>query len=267
MLQDFYKDFSKNSKKLIDDGFFIIDIENIEKLGKIRNSFTGYLKESHGIEIVPEKLELLHEHISIESLNDIRLGFFQFINSTRKEFTLDYLDLARHSMFEVVGTELASSKMVNFSIQFPNDESSILPIHSDMFSGESPFQINLWIPLTDAKDTNSMFIFNPIFSQKICNKLGNYEEVGLDSLMSENKNEYHFLDVPFGKALIFSSACLHGNVVNQTKRSRLSFNCRYKNLFTPYNQSKESEKKLGSFYKPLSPKAATLIGLNFNLDE
>ena len=85
--------------------------------------------------------------------------------------------------------------------------------------------------------------------------------------MLENKDEYIFLDVPFGKALIFSPTCLHGNVLNQTKTTRLSFNCRYKNLFTPYHKSEESEKKLGSFYKPLSPKAATLIGLKFNFNE
>tara|TARA_B100000787_G_C16187859_1_gene295716 strand:+ start:1139 stop:1942 length:804 start_codon:yes stop_codon:yes gene_type:complete len=267
MLQDFYLDFSKNSKKLIDDGYFIIDIDNIDKLESIKGSFTKYLQESHNVIIPPENLDSLHEFVSVEDLNEIRLGFFQFINSINKEFTSDYLDLAKKAIFDVVGSELASSKMVNFSIQLPNDESSILPLHSDMFSGESPFQVNLWIPLTNAKDTNSMFIFNPKFSHKICNDLSNYEEEGLGRLMNDNKDEYIFLDVPYGKGLIFSPTCLHGNVLNETKTSRLSFNCRYKNLFTPYHQSEESEKKLGSFYKVLSPKAATLIGLKFNLND
>ena len=267
MLQDFYKDFSKNSKKLIDKGYFIVDIENIEKLQDIRNSFTEYLRDSHDINIFPENLELLHEHTPIENVNEIRFGFFQYINSTMKEFTLDYLDLARNSIFEVVGTELASNKMVNFSIQIPNDESSVLPIHSDMFSGESPYQINLWVPLTNAKDTNSMCIFNPGFSQSVCQNFNEYEKTGLDKFMTENKEDYIFLDVPYGKALVFSSACLHGNVINNTKSTRLSFNCRYKNLFSPYNKSKESEKKLGSFYKPITPKAASLIGVNFKIDD
>ena len=267
MLKNFYQDLSGNSKRLIDDGYFIIDIEKIDKLIDVRDSFTNYLQESHDIDISSEKLELLHDFLSVENVNNVRIGFFQFINSISKDFTSDYLEFAKKSMFEVVGTELASSKMVNFSIQMPNDDSSILPLHSDMFSGESPFQVNLWVPLTDAKDTNSMFIFNPSFSQKICGELSDYEEDGLSQLMMENKEEYTFVNVPFGKCLIFSPTCLHGNVLNTTKTSRLSFNCRYKNLFTPYHKSEESEKKLGSFYKALTPKAATLIGLNFNLDE
>ena len=90
---------------------------------------------------------------------------------------------------------------------------------------------------------------------------------GLDKLLVQNKSDYIFLDVPYGKALIFSTACLHGNVLNQTKTTRLSFNCRYKNLFTPYNKSIYSDKKLGSFYKPITPKAASMIGLNFKIDD
>ena len=33
-------------------------------------------------------------------------------------------------------------KSLNLSIQFPKDDSSLLPIHSDVWSGDSPFEIN-----------------------------------------------------------------------------------------------------------------------------
>ena len=33
-------------------------------------------------------------------------------------------------------------------IQMPQDNTSILPSHADTFSGESSYQINLWVPLT-----------------------------------------------------------------------------------------------------------------------
>jgi sporadic carbohydrate cluster 2OG-Fe(II) oxygenase len=267
MLKDFYNDFSNNSKKLIDDGFFIVDIEDLEKLKLIKNTFIEYLKEFHNITIAPDKLDCLHNQISIENVNEVRYGFYQYINRTFKKFTLEYLNLAKNYMFEVVGSELASNRMVNFSIQMPNDKSSILPIHSDIFSGESPYQINLWVPLTNAKNSNSMFIFSPKFSESVCQNFNKYEKEGLDKLLVQNKSDYIFLDVPYGKALIFSTACLHGNVLNQTKTTRLSFNCRYKNLFTPYNKSIYSDKKLGSFYKPITPKAASMIGLNFKIDD
>ena len=39
-------------------------------------------------------------------------------------------------------------------------------------------------------------------------------------------------------------------------------NCRFKGLFTPYSQ-----KKLGSFFKPLNLKPATKIGLNYKFPD
>ena len=33
---------------------------------------------------------------------------------------------------------------INLSIQFPNDKGSLLPVHSDVWSGDSPYEINLW---------------------------------------------------------------------------------------------------------------------------
>ena len=78
-------------------------------------------------------------------------------------------------MFDVVGTEIAGNRTLNFSIQVPNDETSLLPIHSDVFSGESEFQVNLWVPMVDVFDTNSMFIFNPQFSRNVLRNIKNYE--------------------------------------------------------------------------------------------
>ena len=38
-------------------------------------------------------------------------------------------------------------KNINLSLQFPNDETSLLLIHSDVWSGDSAYEINLWLPL------------------------------------------------------------------------------------------------------------------------
>ena len=38
---------------------------------------------------------------------------------------------------------------VNLSIQLPRDKSSLLPVHSDVWSGDSPFETVVWLPLVD----------------------------------------------------------------------------------------------------------------------
>ena len=50
---------------------------------------------------------------------------------------------------------------INLSIQMPNDTSSLLPIHSDVWSGDSPFEAVVWLPLVNCYKTKSMFILPP----------------------------------------------------------------------------------------------------------
>ena len=40
----------------------------------------------------------------------------------------------------ILGNELAMQIRINLSIQLPKDDSSLLPIHSDVWSGDSPFE-------------------------------------------------------------------------------------------------------------------------------
>ena len=70
------------------------------------------------------------------------------------------MEFFKHYIEEIVGNEIAIQK-VNLSIQIPQDNTSILPMHSDFFSGESLYQLNLWLPLVNVKDT-SMFYFSKI---------------------------------------------------------------------------------------------------------
>ena len=56
---------------------------------------------------------------------------------------------------------------LNLSIQFPQDKSSLLPVHSDVWSGDSPFETVVWLPLVDCYKTKSMFILPPKKYNKI----------------------------------------------------------------------------------------------------
>ena len=73
-----------------------------------------------------------------------------------------------------------------------------------------------------------------------------------------------FLDVKFGECLIFSPTLFHGNVINETDITRLSINCRFKNLFS--HEPKNGERRLGSFYKVLNISPVTKIGLGYRQD-
>lgn len=211
-------------------------------------------------------LEQLHHYVDKSRVNELRLKIFNTLNK-RIDFRNDYFSLGDKYIEALCGTELAANTKINFSIQMPFDDTSILPAHCDTFSGESSYQINLWVPLTRCFKTNSMFIFKPEVTKKILKDLKKYEIDGLDTIFDEFKMDDDYIDLETnnGQVIIFTPTTLHGNRVNQTDTTRVSFNCRFKNLHAPYNAPEGSSKVLGQFYSALSEKCATKIGRECSL--
>ena len=56
---------------------------------------------------------------------------------------------------------------INLSIQTPKDNSSLLPVHSDIWSGDSPFEVVVWIPLVNCFKTKAMYILPPNEYKKV----------------------------------------------------------------------------------------------------
>jgi sporadic carbohydrate cluster 2OG-Fe(II) oxygenase len=72
------------------------------------------------------------------------------------------------------------------------------------------------------------------------------------------KNKIKWLTVDYGQFLIFNQGLPHGNVINTEKESRWSMNCRFKSFFSPYG-----DKKIGEFFLPITTRAMSEIGMNF----
>ena len=192
------------------------------------------------------------------------MNLFNKLNKNSK-FKKNIFNSAEHFIEGCVGSEICSSD-INLSIQLPNDNSSLLEMHTDFFSGESLFQINLWIPFTDVKKTQSMFIVSPSDSFKILKEIKNDKKINFKDINKKYSKKIKWLSVKSGQGLMFSPNCLHGNIINKEEKTRVSINIRYKNIFSPYGNVK-NEKKIGTFYKILSPKAITLFNLKYNFDE
>ena len=162
------------ANKFILSGYTIINVENKKSLNYIYKTILkatkNYLKTKKKID-----LNYIHKIISVDDLNDFRLKIINAI-SDDKLARYHYFNLARESIYSLAGNELMMQKSINLSIQFPNDNNSLLPIHSDVWSGDSPYEINLWLPLVDCYKTKSMYILeqkNYDFFKKIMKKKKN----------------------------------------------------------------------------------------------
>ena len=70
-------------------------------------------------------------------------------------------------IFNAYYTSLMQSK-INFSIQIPHDKNSKLEMHADSLSGESKFQVVLWVPLVNVFGEGELLIGVAVFHLFIC---------------------------------------------------------------------------------------------------
>jgi len=188
-------------------------------------------------------------------LNGVRLDVIAAIERA-PWFRDAYYRCAARLLDELVGNELAMQRSVGFSIQLPQDASSLLPLHSDVWSEDSPFEAVLWIPLVDCFGTKSMFVVPHERDAYWRSRLHEFEREGVEAFFEALQDDVRYLDVPYGSVLVFAHTLMHGNRINREANARWSLNVRFKGLFTPY-----ADKRLGDFFEPLVVRPLTRIGL------
>ena len=247
-------------KSLIKKGYFIFNIKEKKLLNEIRDKTLLHVKDwfkkrKIKVKINSNILNNIHKFISIENLNSLRLHVYNKLNLDRK-FHENYFFIGKQYIDILCGNEVSMQKKVNLSIQLPKDDSSLLPVHSDVWQGDSPYELVLWIPLVNCAKTKSMYILPKKINKKFQEKLFKYNSTS--KIFNEVKRKVKWLDIKYGQGLIFTQNIMHGNVVNLEKTTRWSFNCRFKSLLSPY-----SGKTIGDFFSPITIRAATRLGMNY----
>lgn len=248
------------AKSFLENSYVIESVSDQDSLQHVRDLVTRSISQSTGSDVT--SLEDLHEIVTPASVNAVRVAAYNDLNADT-DIMEKYFSIFKHVIEELVGTELASQNKINLNIQLPMDETSRLGLHTDTVSGQSEFEIVAWLPLTNAFKENAMFAFDFISSQKMLAELPNYQTRGMDDLYEDWASKSFRLEVDYGKGLVFSSTLMHGNTVNETDKTRVSLNARFKSLFSPYNNLAHSEKKLGNFYRPFRVSPVTELALRY----
>ena len=237
-------------------GYIIRNVIDKKSLKKIKSFFITEIRKNIYIKKKIDDDLLLnnfHKFIKKENLNTIRLKLISAMQRN-KNFRKLYYMISKDFLNTLIGNELSMQQRVNLSIQMPNDRSSLLPVHSDVWSGDSPFEIVVWIPLVDCYKTKTMYILPPKKNNKIVLK----KQKNSKKIFNHIKKDLVWPKVKYGEVLIFNQMLAHGNVVNEENETRWSMNCRFKGIFTPYG-----DKKLGEFFEPITLRKASQIALNF----
>ncbi|MBI1774198.1 MAG: hypothetical protein HYR63_02515 [Proteobacteria bacterium] len=251
-------------QRFVADGYVILPVEDRLALDRIRDHMVLLARRRLGQGEPNDPnvfLDGVGAWVDPKAVNDFRLAMIAGINA-EAWLRPAYYRLARSTLAMVVGSELAMQRRINLSIQLPGDETSVLPSHTDTWSGDSPFEVVLWVPLVDCHDSKAMFLLPPGPNAAAAARLPELDGRGVEGLFKMIEPDLRYLVVPYGHFLLFDQNLIHGNRVNREKTTRWSFNCRFKGLFTPY-----ADKKLGEFFEPITLRPATRLGLAYRLPD
>lgn len=246
------------SEEFIKQGYVIRKVSDYESLRNLRNIYvdvTKFILANEWAESSDEEfLNFIHNAIDPKKLNELRLKVIDGVNSNQSLRPLFYKSI-REYLDIIVGNELAMQVRLNLSIQCPGDSDSLLPVHSDTWSGDSPFEVVAWMPLVNCYKTKSMYIL----PQKYYDDEDLFKNVkNSECLYKKIEGLVEWIEVDYGEILIFNQTLPHGNRLNEENETRWSINCRFKSIYSPYG-----DKKLGEFFEPITFKPASIIGMGY----
>jgi len=265
ILSEFYTDSEKKiAREFLKNKHVVAPVEDKDALHTIRRKI-AHVAANIIRHPTPSDAEIdyflnhIHEIVSVTELNDFRLKVITEMNRD-VSFREMYFKVGRDSLIALAGNELAMQRRINLSIQFPKDDSSLLPIHADVWAGDSPYEIVLWLPLVNCYATKSMYIIDAETDEKTQANFNQFSNKSSEDLYQSVENKAKFINVPFEHLLLFSQNVMHGNRVNMEAETRWSLNCRFKSILTPYEG-----KKLGEFFEPIMIRPLTYLGLDYQL--
>ena len=252
----------KLSQEFEKNGYIIKDILDKSILKKMENKFIKFICKELEIKKKYRPQYILnnfHKFLTTKDLNSIRLKFIDKLNASL-EFRKHYYLMAKPYLDILVGNELVMQNRINLSIQIPKDSSSLLALHSDVWAGDSPFEVVVWLPLVNCYKTKAMYLLPPKKNKKFEKKFYKMSKKNSEIIYREIKKDIKWIKVKFGQLLIFNQSLPHGNRVNIEKETRWSMNCRFKSIFTPFG-----DKKIGEFFEPITLRKISELGMKYNL--
>ena len=203
-------------------------------------------------DIDSHQLEDLHDHLPKELLpssvvsvnNDQNQEIYKVLYSIDPAYNLKkktsngvFLDLyekfVHHISKNIFKENVIYQKKPTLRVNFPGNK-AVGDWHRDRDYNHAPEEINIWVPVTRAIETNTIWTES-----------------------SFDLEDYTPVNQKFGELLIFDSGLKHGNVLNEENKTRVSFDFRVipESVYKE-NQSKSYSQnisfKLGEYFSKTS---------------
>ena len=163
---------------------------------------------------------------------EIHRKFYDYIDSDKEKFTELYKRFITDNIKPMFGEDLVYQKFPTFRAHFPKNV-AVFAFHKDKDYNHPEQERNIYLPITDAWDTNTIW-----------------------AETSEDKGDFEPIDVEYGNFVIWNGSSLnHGSKTNTTGKTRISFDFRviplseYDGSFTKKSISKSIDFTIGGYYE------------------
>lgn len=147
-------------------------------------------------------------------------------------FLEEYKKFLMEVIFPQFNEPLLYQKIPSFRVQVPNNL-AVAEFHKDKSYSHSPEEVNIFLPITDAKETYTIWVES-----------------------EENLGDYSPMNAEYGEYYVWNGANLnHGNKINQSDVSRFSVDFRvlpyskYDDTNVKETISTKTKIKLGSYFE------------------
>jgi hypothetical protein len=201
----------------------MIDINNIIKHKLNFNTNKYSFKEQIEKVFDTKDLSLLHQsldyecelldNVALDQSTDHHKKYYENIDNTL--FYSIYQSFMREQIRPLFNEAIIYQKIPTFRVQLPNNF-GVAAFHKDKDYSHYSNEINIFLPMTEAKDTNTIWTES-----------------------EEDKGDFSPLEASYGDYYIWDGANLnHGNKANVSGKTRVSVDFR----FIPYSEYKASNK-------------------------
>ena len=214
-----YYDTSKyNFKELVCEAFKVDDLENLHE------SKSEWMEK-----------DLTKLNVHNENSTKFHQEFYKKLNNNWIEFYETYENFIHNEILPLFDEKFHYQYLPSFRIQLPFDNQAVHTWHydSDQLHKHPEGEINFWMPLTAAYDTNTMWAESEPRKLDFKPVEGDY-------------GDYWMLNL---------NKCLHGNKPNKTLATRVSLDFRiiplskYDPNFSGQTESNAKKFIVGSYYK------------------
>ncbi len=152
------------------------------------------------------------------------------VEARERGFMEIYRRFMHHLQEDVFQEPVIFQRRPSMRIQYPECTSYGL-MHRDSEFNHPADEINIWLPITEVRGSATMVIESEI-----------------------DKGDYRPVELPFGEYVVFNSALMHGNIVNEEGYTRFSIDMRviplriYQEASNTFSATTHTEFVVGGYY-------------------